>query len=338
MERGGAMQERIVVIGASAGGIEALRSLASALPADFPAPIVMIVHFAPDSPGVLHDIIDRAGPLTARRARNGERLLPGRIYLPPPDTHLLVEPGRVRLTRGPKENRFRPAIDPLFRSAAQVYGPAAIGVVLTGSLDDGTAGLWAIEKLGGTTVIQDPADAMFPSMPATAQRHVRIDHCVRLTEVAPLLVRLTAAPVHAESVPAIPEHLNVEIKIAQEEDPLRAGLQHVTHPSTIACPDCHGVLMQLQEGNRIRFRCHTGHSYTAASLLAGITEKIEEALWTAIRSLHEGGMLMRQLAAHAGHIRDGVDDTALTTRAEVLDRHATALREIVTEGTDVSPR
>ena len=331
------MQDRIVAIGTSAGGIEALRSIAAALPADFPAPIAMVVHSAPDSPGVVHDIIDRAGPLTAVRARNGERLQPGRIYLPPPDTHLLIEPGRVRLTRGPKENRFRPAIDPLFRSAAQVYGPAAIGVILTGSLDDGTAGLWAIEKLGGTTVIQDPADAMFPSMPWNARRHVRIDHSVRLVEVAPLLVRLTAAPVHAMPGRAIPEHLNVEIKIAQEEDPLRAGLQGISQPSTIACPDCHGVLMQLQEGGRTRFRCHTGHSYTASSLLSGITENIEEALWTAIRSLHEGGMLLRQLAAHADHIRDGVDDATLTARAEVLDRHVAALREIVTSGSDLTP-
>src|SRR5688572_31966621 len=145
----------------------------------------MIVHFAPDSPGVLHDIIDRAGPLTARRARNGERLLPGRIYLPPPDTHLLVEPGRVRLTRGPKENRFRPAIDPLFRSAAQVYGPAAIGVVLTGSLDDGTAGLWAVKQLGGTAIVQDPREALFSSMPQNAIDHVNVDYITPLAGVAP---------------------------------------------------------------------------------------------------------------------------------------------------------
>ena len=332
------MQDRIVAIGTSAGGIDALRTIAATLPADFPAPIAVVMHFAPDSPGVLHDIIGRAGPLTAVRARNGERLEAGRIYFPPPDHHLLIEPGRVRLTRGPRENRFRPAIDPLFRSAAQVYGPAAIGVILTGNLDDGTAGLWAIKTLGGTTIIQDPAEAMFPSMPMNAARHVRIDHSLRLPEIAPLLVSLTARPVHALPDRAIPEHLDVEIRIAQEEDPLRAGLQHVSRPSTIACPDCHGVLMQLQEEGRIRFRCHTGHSYTPSSLLSGITESIEEALWTAIRSLHEGGMLIRQLAAHADHIRDGMNDTALTAQADAFDRQAASLRELVTSGSGLTQK
>src|SRR5687767_8151066 len=185
------MSNRIVVIGTSAGGIDALRTIAAALPADFPAPIAVVMHSAPDSPGVLHEIIDRAGPLSALRARNGQRLEAGRIYVAPPDRHLLIEPGRVRVTRGPKENRFRPAIDPLFRSAAQVYGPAAIGVILTGNLDDGTAGLWAMKKLGGTAVVQDPSDALFPSMPTSALTHVPVDHCVPLSEMVPLLARLT---------------------------------------------------------------------------------------------------------------------------------------------------
>lgn len=324
------MQERIVVIGTSAGGLDALRTIAAALPADFPAPIAVVMHAAPDSPGVLPDIISRAGPLDAVRARDRDRLVPGRIYIPPSDTHLLIEPGRVHITRGPKENRFRPAIDPLFRSAAQVYGPAAIGVILTGNLDDGTAGLWAIKALGGTTVVQDPKDALCPSMPESAIRHVHVDHRVPLTQVAPLLVRLVAAS--AESIPATPapEHLNVEIKIANEEDPLGAGLREVTEPSTIACPDCHGVLMQLNEGDRIRFRCHTGHGYTAASLLSGINQSIEDALWIAIRSLQEGGMLVRQLADHA-RTHDTVDAT-LIQRAEALEQQADTLREIVTSG------
>src|SRR5215216_1470714 len=157
--------QHLVVIGCSAGGIEALRELASALPADFPAPIAIVTHMSPESPGLLHEIISRSGPLPAIHPLNSERLRPGQIYVAPPDFHLLIEPGRVRLSKGPKENRFRPAIDPLFRSAAQVYGPAAIGVILTGNLDDGAAGLWAIKKLGGMAIVQDPSDAMFPSMP-----------------------------------------------------------------------------------------------------------------------------------------------------------------------------
>jgi two-component system chemotaxis response regulator CheB len=192
--------KRLVVIGTSAGGIEALRAVADGLPDDFPAAIAVVVHTAPESPGVLHEILDRSGPLTAVNPRNLERLRPGQIYVAPPDHHLTIEPGRVRVTKGPKENGFRPAIDPLFRSAAQVYGPAAIGVILTGSLDDGTAGLWAIKQLGGIAIVQDPSDALFPSMPQSALHHVKADYIVPLKELAPLLVRLTASHVEEASM------------------------------------------------------------------------------------------------------------------------------------------
>ena len=184
--------KHIVVVGASAGGIEALRTLVGGLPAEFSAPVCIVMHTAPLSPGVLDNILSRAGRLPASNARMGERLRPGRIYVAPPDCHLLVEPGVLRVTKGPKENRFRPAIDPLFRSAAQVHGPAAIGVILTGNLDDGTAGLWAIKQLGGTAVVQDPQEALFPSMPRSAIEQVRVDHVVPLSDIAPLLVRLTS--------------------------------------------------------------------------------------------------------------------------------------------------
>jgi len=324
------MRDRIVVIGASPGGLEALRVIAAALPADFPAPIVLVMHMSPESPGILHEIINRVGPLRAIEVHRSERLKPGHIYVPPANVHVVIEPGRVRATRGPKENRFRPAIDPLFRTAAQVYGPAAIGVIVTGNLDDGTAGLWAIKKLGGTAVVQDPRDAMFPSMPQSAVRHVQVDHSVPLSEIAPLLMRLTAAPVHEHAID-IPEHMQVEIKIAREEDPLKAGLREVAEPSSIACPECHGVLMQLKEEGRIRFRCHTGHAYSAKSLLAEISEGIEDALWIAIRSLHEGSLLMRQMAAHGAAAHAEPPD-ALSERADALQRQADTLRAMVTDG------
>src|SRR3954464_3473658 len=160
--------KHLVVIGASAGGIEALRVLVAALPPDFPAPIGIVLHTSPQSPGPLGSILSRSGPLPATNARDRERLKPGHIYVAPPDSHMLVEPGILRVTKGPRENRFRPAIDPLFRSAAQVYGPGSIGVLLTGSLDDGTAGLWTVKQLGGIAIVQDPADALFPSMPQNA--------------------------------------------------------------------------------------------------------------------------------------------------------------------------
>ena len=172
--------KRIVVVGASSGGIEALRELVRGLPEDLAAPICVVLHTSPESPGILDAILDRVGTLPAHNARDRERLQAGRIYVAPPDRHLLVEPGILRVTKGPRENRFRPAIDPLFRSAAQVYGPSAIGVVLTGNLDDGTAGLWAIKQLATRPSYRNADTALFPEMPLNALRHVHVDHSLPL--------------------------------------------------------------------------------------------------------------------------------------------------------------
>lgn len=190
-------EKRIVVIGASGGGIEALKTLAAALPFDFPCPICVVTHTSPKSPGVLDRILSRSGPLVATNACDGERLLPGHIYVAPPDCHMLVEPGRVSIRKGPREHLLRQAIDPLFRSAAQVYGPGVIGVILTGSLDDGTAGLWAVKRLGGTAIVQDPEEALYRAMPDSAVSHVNVDYVLLLSEIAPYLVELTRVAVEA---------------------------------------------------------------------------------------------------------------------------------------------
>jgi two-component system, chemotaxis family, protein-glutamate methylesterase/glutaminase len=316
----------LVVVGASAGGIEALRELVRQLPKDFAAPIAVVLHTSPQSPGVLHEILSRSGPLTAINPNTTERLLPSRIYVAPPDFHLLVEPGLVRLTKGPRENRFRPAIDPLFRSAAQVYGPGAIGVILTGNLDDGTAGLWAIKQLGGTTIVQDPAEAMYPSMPESALRHVQVDRVLPLAHIGAALQAAVRTPLREEVAP--PANLDVEVRIAKEEDPIRAGVTDMAEPSTFACPECHGVLLQLKEAGRVRFRCHTGHAFSAESLLAEISEGIESALWNAIRSLQEGALLLQELGTHVESHKPGAG-TALVTRGDRLLRQADALRDIV---------
>jgi two-component system, chemotaxis family, protein-glutamate methylesterase/glutaminase len=328
--------KRLVVIGTSAGGIDALRTLLGALPADFPAAIAAVVHTAPESPGVLPDILRRATQLEVPAPKSGDALRPGHVYAAPPDFHLLIEPGRVRLTKGPRENRFRPAIDPLFRSAAQVFGPAAIGVILTGNLDDGTAGLWTIKRLGGVAVVQDPAEAVFPSMPASAIHHVDIDHVVKLAEIAPLLVRLTAAPLEEVAALEVPQDMAIEINIAGEGDPLEAGVGQLGEPSPIACPECHGVLLQMKAGGPIRFRCHTGHAYTAESLLAEIGQGVEMALWNAIRSLQEAGILVRQLARHAETSNHG-EHGPIVKHAEELERRANQLRTLVMSSEQMVP-
>jgi two-component system, chemotaxis family, protein-glutamate methylesterase/glutaminase len=319
---------RLVVVGASAGGIEALTRLAAAMPADFPGAVCVVLHTSAQSPGVLHGILDRAGPLPARAVSGGERPLPGHIYVAPPDQHLVVEPNRLRLTKGPRENRFRPAIDPLFRSAAQVYGPAAVGVVLTGNLDDGTAGLWAIKQLGGVAIVQNPADAAYPSMPESALKHVKVDHIVPLAEIAPLLGRVVATPLY-EGGAVVSERINIEVNIAKAVNPLEAGIEQLGEASTYACPDCHGVLLRVDEGGHKRFRCHTRRAYSTETLLAAINERVEDALWNAVRAIDEG-------ARYAGHLAEHVQplDRARADRYEAEAREARqqseAVRKVVT--------
>ena len=280
----------------------------------------MVVHLSADSPGVLDQILNRTAAVPVVLPRGGERLRAGHAYVAPPDYHLVVEPGTLRLTRGPRENRFRPAIDPLFRSVARVYGPAAIGVVLTGNLDDGTAGLQAIKQLGGTAVVQDPADAMYPSMPRNALRHVPIDYSVPLGEMAALLTRLVSADVHAPSAPEASGPVDVEVRIAKEENPLQAGLAGLGTPSYFTCPECHGVLLEIGGSPLLRYRCHTGHAFSAEALVASLSESIEKTLWNALRAAEEGSLL----AAHmAGHAREHGDAEG----ADLLESEASELRE-----------
>jgi two-component system chemotaxis response regulator CheB len=328
----------VVVIGTSAGGIDALRTIFGALPQDFPAAIAAVIHTSPESPGVMPDIMRRSTALDVVDVTNGAALKSGGVYLAPPDHHLVLEPGRVRLTKGPRENRFRPAIDPLFRSAAQVYGPAAIGVILTGNLDDGTAGLWAIKQLGGVAIVQDPDDALFPSMPQSALHHVKVDHRLPLTDIPPLLTRLVAAAPDDTSPADVPEEMDIEVKIAKEEDPLAAGVERLGEPAMVACPECHGVLMQVKEAGRRRFRCHTGHAYSAESLLAEISEGVEVAVWNALRSMQEGSILMRQMAAHAETAHDNGDGARLEARARELERQANELRTMVTSAPPIETK
>jgi two-component system chemotaxis response regulator CheB len=225
--------QRIVVIGASSGGIEALRQLIGGLPSDFPVPICVVLHTSPQSPGLLGKILADAGALPTATAATGMPIRAGHIYVAPPDRHLLVEPGGLCLGRGPKENRFRPAIDPLFRSAAQVYGPGAVGVILTGNLDDGSAGLRTIKQLGGIAIVQDPRDALFPAMPTNALRHVVADYVVSLAEMAGALREATAGVVEGRFVEA-PEEIRVEVAIAKEDRAVDRTVQRIGEPSVFA--------------------------------------------------------------------------------------------------------
>src|SRR5438270_3364130 len=287
----------IVVIGASAGGMGALERLVAGLPADLPAAVFVVWHLAPGVRSVLPTMLSRAGRLPAAHAEDGDPIKPGRIYVGPNDHHMLLERGYVRVTKGPKENRFRPAIDPLFRSAAYIYSTRAVGVVLSGALDDGTAGLWAIKMRGGTAVVQDPADAVHRSMPLNALDNVDVDHKLPAHEIGPLLGRLVREQAAPE--PIMPaearERMEAEIKIARESDPRLEDILQYGDLSPFTCPECHGVLSMFRDGNIVRFRCHTGHAVSSGALLEAGTEQVEERLMDALRALDETIMLLNQL-------------------------------------------
>jgi two-component system chemotaxis response regulator CheB len=312
----------IVVIGASAGGIDALKSLVADLPKDVKAAIFITLHVAPYSTGLLPEILERAGSLPACNAKDWEPIQHGRIYVAPPDYHLLfAKDGYVRTTRGPRENRFRPAIDPMFRAAAYCFGPRVIGVILTGWLDDGTAGLRAIRERGGTTIVQHPDDAFAAAMPLNAIKHVEIDQILPVKDIGPTLVHLVDTPADKELKHPVSDELELEVKIAKEVKALEIGILNWGKPSIYACPECHGVLLQRDEGTSIRFRCHTGHAYSPDSLLAEFNIKTEENLWSAIRALEEDVLLMKSLAQHSARHHNGMDSASWLKKAgEVQDR------------------
>jgi two-component system chemotaxis response regulator CheB len=315
----------VIVVGASAGGVDALATVVAGLPADLAAAVLIVLHVSPRGKSVLPHILDTRSALPVRHAVDGEALEAGRVYVAPPDHHLMVDPERVRLTTDARENGVRPSVDVLFRSAAQAYGPAVIGVVLSGTLDDGTAGLIAIKQHGGMGVVQDPAEAMFPGMPANAARYADPDHIVPLDKVAPLLANLSAE--HRDRAlgqiegPATPE--------PDQPEEAMAAAQH-GEPSEFTCPDCGGTLWEQPEGDLLRFRCRVGHAYSTESLVARQMESLEHALWAAVVALEERAdlaqRLRRRMAARGSH------GTASRFDREAADarRRARLVRETIT--------
>jgi two-component system chemotaxis response regulator CheB len=288
----------IIVIGGSAGGVEAVAALVADLPTHLPAALFVVIHFPPHSTSRLPDILARAGPLPAMHAVDGKEIAPGRIYVALPDQHLLLAPGRMMLSRGPHENGHRPAIDTLFRSAARAYGRRVIGVLLSGSLDDGTAGLQAIKMRGGLAIVQDPKTALFPGMPTSAIEQAAVDYVLPVSAIPPKLAQLAVERI-AAGVAASSSVLDQEVAMASmDATDLEQG-EPVGTPAVFACPECHGTLWEIQEGDLTRFRCRVGHAYSADSLLAKQSEALEAALWAALRALEEKASLADRIAERA---------------------------------------
>jgi two-component system chemotaxis response regulator CheB len=286
----------IVAVGASAGGVEALRAVVAELPGDLPAAIFVALHVPAVAYSVLPAILQRAGELPASHAEDGAEIERGRIYVAPPDHHLLIQPGFMRVNRGPKENGYRPAIDPMFRTAALTYGSRVVGVILSGVLDDGTAGLAAIKSHGGRALVQDPEEALYPMMPHSAIEAAEPDLVVMTREIAAELARLAIEPVPATMLPAGDPLLNEEEFI--EIDRAASDRPQAGSPSGFVCPDCGGALWETEDDNGLwLFRCRTGHGYSVETLLAGQTETVETALWAALRALEERAAMARRMAA-----------------------------------------
>lgn len=315
----------VIVIGASAGGVEALRNIAAGLPEDFGSTVFVVLHLPPGGTSVLPAILARAGDLTASHPVDGEEMKPGHIYVAPPDNHMLIDDGLVRLARGPRENGHRPAIDALFRSAARSHGAGVIGVILSGVLDDGTAGLAAVKAAGGRTVVQDPADALYPAMPESAISYVDPEHVVATAGIAPLLAELaTQARPEAPPIPAEPEVVLEESLVAADRS--ASDAPQPGKPSGFTCPECSGALWEADEGSVPRFRCRTGHQFSLETLLVAQSDSIEAALWSGVRALEERSAMLRRVAQRMSSHGNSSSAFRYARQADQGIQHALALR------------
>jgi two-component system chemotaxis response regulator CheB len=308
--------QAIIVIGTSAGGLAALRTIAAGLPANLPAPVCIVQHIGRHR-SELPAILRATGPLPAVHAEDGAPLANGHIYIAPPDRHLLVNGRHLRLARGPRENFARPAIDPLFRSAAAAFGPDAIGVILTGGLNDGTAGLYELKRRGGIAVVQAPEDAEYPDMPRSALQHVAVDHCVALAEITPLLTRL------AMERPRVP--FREEVSEMSDNRPMK-------RPAALTCPECGGALERNKLGTLVEYRCHIGHTFTAENMAAAQFKYMEKSLETALRLVNERIETCRQMAERPNALDGEANKTAWLEAMHEAEERATTLSGFLSEG------
>jgi len=316
----------VVVIGASAGGLEGLMRIVRDLAPGLPSAFFVAMHVSPTGHSRLAEILGRLSPYSTRAiVSDAEDIEEGRIYVATPDRHLLIENGRVFASAAPRENHHRPSIDALFRSAAIAYGPRTVGVILSGTLDDGTAGLRWIKRGGGVALVQDPEEALFRGMPASAIANVSVDRVLRAEEIAAGI----ADAVTRGKGEAVSENGSVDDQGAPRDE----GEYHPA--SDFVCPDCGGTLFEVGENEMLRFRCRVGHAYSPEALHAVQNRNLEEALWTAVRSLEEHADLSRRLAEWAHNSALPIAEANFTSRADDAVRKAAVVRRALGETSDV---
>jgi two-component system chemotaxis response regulator CheB len=317
--------DQIVVVGTSAGGLNALTRLITQLPEDFPAPVLIVMHISADAFGdVLLNALNQHGKLKCKHATNNKQVKPGYAYLAPSDHHLMInEDGKMMVSKGAQENRSRPGIDPLFRSAAVAFGNRAIGIILTGYLDDGTAGLIAIQQCGGICIIQDPEDADYPDMPNNALNQVKADYCVPIAEMGGILSKVMLRKIGRRK--PVPNDIQREAEIARRVLSDLDAVNSLGEQVPFNCPGCGGVLWKMNKGAALRYRCHTGHSYTAKVLLAEQTQKIEETMWTALRMFEERRNLLTTMSKGP----ENASSRSAKERAQLSQVHIDRIRAIL---------
>jgi two-component system chemotaxis response regulator CheB len=316
---------RIVVIGGSSGALEALLPLIQALSPDFGAAVFVVFHVPATSPARLDRVLNRMSPLPVHYAIDGESIRPGEVYLAPPDRHLILKSDEVRVTHGPRENRFRPAIDPLFRTAAVEHGSRVIGIILSGGQSDGAAGLAAIKAAGGVTLVQDPAECLVPALPEAAIETTVVDHVLSAADMPSVVAGLVSDIAPPKEIP-----------MPRKQDTAEAGGHDIHHSRDLGeatpftCPDCGGTLWMSHTGDLLQFRCHVGHRFNGDGLKSAQDESVEQALWTALRALEESAELRRRMALHA--MTHGMSHIAESYNAQAIEseRRAAAIRKVVT--------
>jgi two-component system, chemotaxis family, protein-glutamate methylesterase/glutaminase len=320
-------QRRIVVIGGSAGSLEPLLHFFSRITSDINASYFVVQHIASDATQFLAELITRNGVLPAQVAGDNVAFERGRVYVAPPDYHLMLRDGTTQLSHGPRENRTRPAIDPLFRSAAVEHGSKVIGILLSGMLDDGTAGLVAIKRCGGTAIVQDPAEAAFADMPRSALASLVVDHCLSIQQVPEMVATLAQGPTPPEL--DVPQDLQLEVDITRRISGTAERADSLGERSSQSCPECGGPLWELHDHHITRYRCTVGHSFTGRALLADQDESVERALWAAIRTLEERRRLLEQLVAESiGKGSDRMSESYQARRDETVE-HIDQLRRLL---------
>ena len=323
----------VIVVGGSAGAIEALTTIISGLPDRFLATLLVVLHTSPVGNSKLADILARTSSLPIAIAQNGDLLKRGQIYVARPDYHLLVGQGELGVSHGPKENGFRPAIDPLFYSAARSYGRRVIGVLLSGALDDGTYGLQIVKEHGGIVVVQHPDDALVANMPLSAIQNVEVDHILKAINIPSLLVQLTDDSVSTNETHSLPRQEKAVTSPTLQIAGAHSG-QLNGPPTVLTCPECGGTLWENEDGKVLRFRCHTGHSFAAESLLGQQDGKLEAALWNAVRVLQERAILRRQLADRMTQQGAKQVATEYAKRAKAAEQDAATIRNLLVQNTE----